>query len=110
MKRSYLSNIIKDTSGLGFRQQPAIKKFNPKKSGMKTHMSQNNHTISNFRSQNISMEKLQSSMAASPNTKKGVDSKFSTNKRDSYHQIYEPLFTDGDQDGPGEPTPNDYHH
>lgn len=46
---------------------------------------------------------------ASPNTRKGGDSKFLKNKRDSYHQIHEPLYTDGDQDGPGEPTPNDYY-
>ena len=32
------------------------------------------------------------------------------NKRESYHKVYEALLTDGDQDGPGDPTQNDYHH
>ena len=32
------------------------------------------------------------------------------NKRESYHKAYESLLTDGDQDGPGDPTHNDYHH
>ena len=58
MKRSYLQNIIKDTAGVGFKQKPIIKKFNPKKAGIKQHLSTNNHTMSNFRSQNISMDKL----------------------------------------------------
>ena len=49
-------------------------------------------------------------MAMSPNTRKGIDSKYFTNKRDSYQHAYEPLFTDGDQEGPSEPAQNDYHY